>query len=154
MHVVHVTGALDWVEVQQATRTLPQEAQARYHPTAYVHESMGAVLASADLVVSRAGASVLGEYPLFSLPAVLVPYPHAWRYQKVNADYLVRQGAAILLDDSALAGALRDTVLELKANPTRLNAMRRAATSLARSDAADRIAHEFTALAKAEGARA
>jgi UDP-N-acetylglucosamine--N-acetylmuramyl-(pentapeptide) pyrophosphoryl-undecaprenol N-acetylglucosamine transferase len=154
MHVVHVSGALDWAEVQQAAQALPQDAQRRYHPAAYVHDSMGAVLAAADLVVSRAGASVLGEFPLFGLPAVLVPYPHAWRYQKVNADYLVARGAALLLEDEALPAALRATVLELKANPTRLGAMRRAAAALARADAAERIAREFAALARPEGARA
>ncbi|HLC34044.1 MAG TPA: undecaprenyldiphospho-muramoylpentapeptide beta-N-acetylglucosaminyltransferase [Anaerolineales bacterium] len=154
MHVVHVSGALDWAEVEQAAMSLPANVRSRYHPAPYVHEAMGLALAAADLVVSRAGASVLGEYPLFGLPAVLVPYPHAWRYQKVNADYLVGRGAALLLEDEALETALRSTVLELKANPSRLSAMRRSATRLARSDAADRIAREFISLAKTEGARA
>jgi UDP-N-acetylglucosamine--N-acetylmuramyl-(pentapeptide) pyrophosphoryl-undecaprenol N-acetylglucosamine transferase len=115
---------------------------------------MGSVLAAADLVVSRAGASVLGEYPLFGLPSVLVPYPHAWRYQKVNAEYLVRRGAALLLEDEALDTQLRSMVLELKANPSRLSAMRRSSAGLARADAADRIARELISLAKTEGARA
>ena len=60
---------------------------------------MGLAFAAADLVVSRAGASILGEYPLFGLPSILIPYPYAWRYQKVNADYLATRGAAIRLDD-------------------------------------------------------
>ena len=60
-------------------------------------------MAAADLVVSRAGASILGEYPLFGLPSILIPYPYAWRYQKVNADYLVTRGAAIRLDDETLS---------------------------------------------------
>ncbi|OGO46043.1 MAG: hypothetical protein A2Z30_06370 [Chloroflexi bacterium RBG_16_64_43] len=154
VHVVHVSGTLDWAEVEQAAKSLPAEIRSRYHPKAYVHEAMGSVLAAADLVVSRAGASVLGEYPLFGLPAVLVPYPHAWRYQKVNADYLVRCGAALLLEDEALATELGPIVLELKANPSRLSAMRLLSARLARSDAADRIAREFISLAITEGARA
>jgi len=154
MHVVHVSGALDWAEVEEAAKSLPKDIRSRYHPAAYVHEAMGSVLAAADLVVSRAGASVLGEYPLFGLPAVLVPYPHAWRYQKVNAEYLVRRGAALLLRDEALESALRSTVLALRDNPSRLSAMRRSAAGLACSDAADRLAREFTALAKMGGTRA
>jgi UDP-N-acetylglucosamine--N-acetylmuramyl-(pentapeptide) pyrophosphoryl-undecaprenol N-acetylglucosamine transferase len=74
---------------------------------------MGAALAAADLVVSRAGASSLGEYPLFGLPAVLVPYPYAWRYQKVNAAYLVDQGAACLIEDEMLAEKLLPTLRKL-----------------------------------------
>ena len=92
--IIHLTGQLDWPKMEAAARSLSPELAARYHAMPYLHE-MGAALAAADLVVSRAGASSLGEYPLFGLPAVLVPYPYAWRYQKVNADYLERAGAAL-----------------------------------------------------------
>ncbi len=98
--LIHISGEQDWELVKQARAQLPTDSAARYHAMPYLHE-MGAALAAADLVVSRAGASSLGEYPLFGLPAVLVPYPHAWRYQKVNADYLTRRGAAIILEDQS-----------------------------------------------------
>ncbi len=154
MHVVHVSGPLDWPEAERAAQDLPFGLRGMYHPSAYLHESVGAMLAAADLVVSRAGGSILGEYPFFRLPAVLVPYPHAWRYQKVNAEYLAQRGAALILQDDSLDIALRPTVLQLVADPVRLEKMRRAAAMLARSDASMNIAQLLLALTHAKGARA
>ena len=74
---------------------------------------MGAAFTIADLVVSRAGASSIGEYPHFGIPAILVPYPHAWRYQKINADYLSNQGAAIMLEDDLLPEKLSQQILDI-----------------------------------------
>jgi UDP-N-acetylglucosamine--N-acetylmuramyl-(pentapeptide) pyrophosphoryl-undecaprenol N-acetylglucosamine transferase len=82
--VVHITGELDWPRVPAVIEKLDATYANRYHPHAYLHEGMGQALGAADLVVSRAGAATIGEYPLFGLPAVLVPYPHAWRYQEVK----------------------------------------------------------------------
>jgi UDP-N-acetylglucosamine--N-acetylmuramyl-(pentapeptide) pyrophosphoryl-undecaprenol N-acetylglucosamine transferase len=137
--VLHLSGQLDWAEVEAARAGLPADLAARYHAQPYLHE-MGAALAAADLVVSRAGASSLGEYPLFGLPAVLVPYPFAWRYQKVNADYLVSQGAALLMEDSAMNAQLLPLVQDLLKDPARLGAMRMAMSALSQPGAAQRIA--------------
>jgi UDP-N-acetylglucosamine--N-acetylmuramyl-(pentapeptide) pyrophosphoryl-undecaprenol N-acetylglucosamine transferase len=144
--VVHLSGQLDWSEIEQAQAQLPPAQQAHYQARPYLHE-MGWALAAADLVVSRAGASALGEYPLFGLPAVLVPYPYAWRYQKVNADYLVSRGAAVRLDDERLASELAPTVRGLLDDPARLAQMRAAARSAARPGAAARIGEALAALA-------
>ena len=97
----------------------------------YSHE-MGAALAAADLVLSRAGASTLGEYPLFGLPAVLVPYPYAWRYQKVNADFLAERNAAVILQDELLEDKLLSVVKDLLLNTNKLEAMRAAMKKLSR----------------------
>ena len=113
--IIHLTGESDWDYVHQQYEQLPMELAARYHTMPYLHE-MGAALAAADLVVSRAGASALGEFPLFGLPAALVPYPHAWRYQKVNADYLTNRGAAIMLEDGHLQEELLNTLVVLMDN--------------------------------------
>ncbi len=137
--VLHLTGNLDWPEIQAYQSTLTAEQSCRYHAHPYLHD-MGAALASADLVLSRAGASTLGEYPLFGLPAVLVPYPYAWRYQKVNADYLVERGAARLITDDQLPAQLVPAITELFAQPEKLDNMRAAMKSLARPDASQRLA--------------
>ncbi len=144
--IIHLSGETDWEIVKSMREGLPTEIAARYHAMSYLHE-MGAALASADLVVSRAGASCLGEYPLFGLPAVLVPYPHAWRYQKVNADYLTSRGAAIILQDHHLNDELVVTLNVLLENPNKLKAMRAAMFELSHPRAAEKIASALIELA-------
>jgi UDP-N-acetylglucosamine--N-acetylmuramyl-(pentapeptide) pyrophosphoryl-undecaprenol N-acetylglucosamine transferase len=144
--LIHISGEPDWQAVKQARQGLPSEAAARYHIMPYLH-GMGAALAAADLVLSRAGASCLGEYPLFGLPAILVPYPHAWRYQKVNAEYLSRRGAAVVLQDHRLSEELLPTLNVLMDNPNKLNAMRAAMFELSHPRAAEKIASALIELA-------
>ena len=144
--IIHLSGDGDWEIVKSQREGLPVELASRYHALAYLHE-MGAALAAADLVVSRAGASALGEFPLFALPAILVPYPHAWRYQKVNADYLTRRGAAIILQDNRLDDELLVTLTVLLANPNKLKAMRAAMFELSHPRAAEKIASALLELA-------
>lgn len=144
--VVHITGDRDWPELKPATASLPADLAKGYHAFPYLHEEMGWALAAADLAVSRSGASVLGEFPAVGLPAVLVPYPHAWRYQETNAAYLVSYGAAVSLSDEAVESALSATALDLLADVKRLAAMRTAARRLARPAAASTIAAEVLRL--------
>jgi UDP-N-acetylglucosamine--N-acetylmuramyl-(pentapeptide) pyrophosphoryl-undecaprenol N-acetylglucosamine transferase len=144
--VIHITGLLDWQVVEKASQELPAELKSRYHIMPYLHE-MGAALAAADLVLSRAGASTLGEYPLFGLPAVLIPYPHAWRYQKVNADFLAERNAAVILQDELLNDKLLSVLNDLLQNKHKLEAMRVAAKKLSHPDAAAVIASQLLKLA-------
>lgn len=83
---------------------------------------------------------MLGESPAFGLPSVLVPLTFAWRYQKVNADYLTERGAAVQLTDDALPTALLPTLRDLLGDPSRLAAMAAAAAALDRPDAATDLA--------------
>ena len=141
--IVHLTGLLDWEVVETATASLTSAQKERYHAHPYLHEQIGAALASADLVVARSGASALGEFPFFGLPAVLVPYPYAWRYQKVNANYLTKHGAAILLRDERLPYELLPVVKNLLNDPSRRQAMSIAMKSLVQSQAAEAIAGQL-----------
>lgn len=140
IQVIHVSGMLDWEEVKNNRESMPQEQQAHYRAYPYLHDEMGLAFRSADLVLARAGASMLGECPAFGLPAVLVPYPHAWRYQKVNADYLANRGAAIRVSDQDLADQIAEIVLDLLLDEERLEEMATAAASLDTPDSAERLA--------------
>jgi UDP-N-acetylglucosamine--N-acetylmuramyl-(pentapeptide) pyrophosphoryl-undecaprenol N-acetylglucosamine transferase len=149
--IVHITGTLDWPEVEVARQDLPEATRARYRAYAYLHDRMGAALAAADLVVSRSGAGTLGEFPYFGLPAILVPYPYAWRYQKVNAQWLVERGAAVMVEDADLEAQMVPRVRRLFEDGARLAAMRAASRSLARPDAAKRVAEHLLDLAHKGG---
>ncbi len=145
--VIHLTGLIDWPEVQQRTSSLPANLQLRYHAHPYLHEDIGAAFAAADLILCRAGASTLGELPLFGLPAILVPYPYAWRYQNTNAAYLSKHGAAITLSDHTLAETLLPTLHELLNTPQRLHQMGEAMRTLAIPGAAAHLADLIRGLA-------
>jgi UDP-N-acetylglucosamine--N-acetylmuramyl-(pentapeptide) pyrophosphoryl-undecaprenol N-acetylglucosamine transferase len=144
MQIVHLTGRLDWDAIVDQRDALEKEPSVRtwlgrYHLFPFLHE-MGAALASADLVVSRAGASILGEYPYFGLPAILVPYPYAWKYQKVNASWLVERGAAVLLPNDELPVKLSRMVKDILLDPNLLEKMQVSSRFLSRPDAAGNIA--------------
>ena len=146
--VIHIAGELDWPGVEARMKELPETQSARYHAFAYLHEEMGAAMAAADLAFSRAGASTLGEYPLFGLPAVLVPYPYAWRYQKVNANYLCQHGAAVMLEDDKLSDQFLPIVTGLLSQPRKLSSMRLAMQSLSHPEAAAEIGSQILALGR------
>jgi UDP-N-acetylglucosamine--N-acetylmuramyl-(pentapeptide) pyrophosphoryl-undecaprenol N-acetylglucosamine transferase len=143
--VIHISGQADWPWVAERASTM--SGSERYHPFPYLNEEMVQALAAADLVVARAGASVLGEFPAVGLPSILAPYPHAGQHQHVNANYLAQRGAAVIINDQELPTQLAPAILDLLRSPDRLAAMSRAAADLARPDAAGNIVRELRRLA-------
>jgi UDP-N-acetylglucosamine--N-acetylmuramyl-(pentapeptide) pyrophosphoryl-undecaprenol N-acetylglucosamine transferase len=91
--------------------------------------------------VCRAGAGTIAELTAVGLPAVLVPLPGAPSdHQTRNAQTLERAGAAVMLRDGECDPARLDEVVsKLLRAPDRLEGMSRAARSLARPDAAERL---------------
>lgn len=149
--VIHISGTLTWPEVEANVQTLNAEQRSYYRAYPYLHQRMGVAFRAADLVVSRAGASMLGEAPAFGVPSVLVPLTFAWRYQKVNADYMTQRGAAVQLTDQTLPDRLLPTVNDLLQDEQRLLAMGKAAKALDQPDATARLAEFIVALAKEGG---
>lgn len=145
--ILHITGQRDWERAMRETGDLKERPAYQAFP--YLHEDMGLALAGADLTLCRAGASALAELPLFGLPAILVPYPYAWRYQKVNADYLSERGAAIRLNDEDMPAQLYATVSALLHDDARLKEMSRQSRALAKADAAAALARLLIETGKA-----
>ncbi len=154
--VIHITGKADWAEVSAARARLGEEQRRRYLVFDYLHDEMASAMAAADLAVCRAGASVLGELPCLGLPAILVPYPYAWRYQRINASYLAERGAAVMLQDDQLLDrqtGLLPWVRALLNSPDRLAAMRHAAQQTGHRNGAERIASLLLTVSQAHDQR-
>jgi UDP-N-acetylglucosamine--N-acetylmuramyl-(pentapeptide) pyrophosphoryl-undecaprenol N-acetylglucosamine transferase len=146
--VVHISGPEEYQSLADLRADLASELQGRYHLYAYMYEDMTDALAAADLVVARAGAATLGEFPAVGLPAILVPYPYAGQHQQVNAAYLAEHGAGLILQDAELPTQLWPTIQGLLRDKARLQAMSIASRTLAVPDAAQRIAAELSSLAQ------
>jgi UDP-N-acetylglucosamine--N-acetylmuramyl-(pentapeptide) pyrophosphoryl-undecaprenol N-acetylglucosamine transferase len=144
--VLHVAGRRDFPELER--RWLEAGRPERYLLLEY-EPSLGDVLAAADLVVARAGGSVM-EIAAAGRPAVLVPYPHATAdHQSTNARWMAEGGAAEVIPDAELDGPrLAEAVGSLLSDPAGLDRMAEASRRLARPDAAERIAAEVLAAAR------
>ena len=138
LQVLHITGEFDWERAMREARELKDHPD--YHAFPYLHDDMGLAFAAADLALCRAGASALAELPLFALPAILAPYPHAWHYQKVNADYLSERGAAVRMNDEDMPANLYAVVSALINDDERLREMSRRSGALANPEGAERLA--------------
>ena len=142
--VLHACGARDYEALRAR---LGPDPPANYDLRPFITPFGDALLAS-DLCVARAGGSIF-EIAAHGRPAILVPYPHASAdHQSSNARWMEQAGAAVVVPDAELTPQrLAAEVEALLGDPARLEAMGRASASLARPDAAQRIAAEVLAAA-------
>jgi UDP-N-acetylglucosamine--N-acetylmuramyl-(pentapeptide) pyrophosphoryl-undecaprenol N-acetylglucosamine transferase len=113
-------------------------------------EDMGEAYGWADLVICRAGALTVSELAAVGVAAVLVPFPNAVDdHQTYNAQYLVREGAAVLVSDRELTEErLAAELQRLCAGRGKLLAMAERARLLAKPRAADEFAASCLELAR------
>ena len=106
----------------------------------YIYD-MPLVMAAADVVLCRAGASTISELTAIAKPSILVPSPNVTaNHQEKNARVLADQGAAVLL----LEKNCGDKTLYLQAEdllrePRRREEMIRALSAMAVPDAGEKI---------------
>ena len=148
IHILHQTGERDYNDALAAYQSLGASAE-----VSKFIEDMPAAFARADLVVCRSGASTVAEIAAAGKPAVFVPFPRAADdHQRINAEALAREGAAVVVEESRLQGVwLAETIAALLQDPHRLQKMSQAARSLAHPNAASDIAAMAARVARIEG---
>lgn len=141
----------DFDRLSAAMLKLSPELQTRYYVTRFVGSEIGDVFAASDLLLSRAGAGTITEVCALGKPAVYVPLvPTGGDEQTRNARMCVEAGAATIIPQSELsAERLLQELPPLLNDRARLEAMGKAATSLARPQAAQDLARAVIELAGA-----
>jgi UDP-N-acetylglucosamine--N-acetylmuramyl-(pentapeptide) pyrophosphoryl-undecaprenol N-acetylglucosamine transferase len=142
--ITHQTGERDLALVTDGYRRAGLEA--RVEPFLF---AMDREIRAADLVVCRAGATTIAELTAAGRPALLVPLPTAADdHQRKNAEVLAAAGAAEIVEQRTLTGALlAERIAAFIGDPARLGAMSAAARAMARPDAAGLIADKAMRLA-------
>ena len=103
--------------------------------------------ATADFVVSRAGASICSELMVTGKPSVLIPSPNvAGDHQTMNAKAMEAGGASLLLKEQDINKKFREVVVRLLQNDQNLSDMKSAALEMAKPDAAHHIATEISTI--------
>jgi len=143
--ITHQTGERDLEMVRDGFKRAGLEA--RVEPFLY---QMDREMKAADVIVSRAGATTLAELTAAGRASVLVPLPTATDdHQRKNAEALVKQGAALMVEQRELSGErLAAEILALAGDPERRRAISAAARRLARPDAARVIVDKVLTLAR------
>lgn len=148
--LIHSTGKA-WYK--QMTETLEREKPGYEKLGMDVREyiyDMPLVMAAADLVLCRAGASTLAELTAMGKPAVLIPSPNVTNnHQEKNARVLAEAGGAkLLLEPDFTADSLLGLVSELLHHPEQLEDMSAKMRALGLPDATNRIAGIVLGLAE------
>lgn len=147
--LIHATGARYYKQfMEKLSDAAPDYAQRGVEVREYIHD-MPPVMAAADLVMCRAGASTLSELTYIGKPSLLVPSPNVTNnHQEKNARVLERAGGAkVLLEGQFTAEDLLSTLLSVLNDGSTLSSMAAGTASLAYSDAADKIAAVILSLA-------
>jgi len=113
-------------------------------PTADIREyieDMPSVMKSADLVISRSGASTIAELAALKKPAILIPSPNVTEnHQEANARKIQAAGAALLILENECTGdILYSEVISLLSDKSKLNEMSDAQSKLSAVEAAAEI---------------
>jgi len=152
-NLIHQTGSAsafqDYQKLILLKNQLPKALQKRYILQEYFgEEEIGAVMASADVVVGRSGANTVSELAALGKPGVLIPIPWvSHNEQEENAKILADRGAAVILPQKKLSSiTLLAALEEIFHNFKEFKNNAEEAKSLISSDAASLIASEILAM--------
>lgn len=147
---IHATGSYGWEWMPEYVKSLNVDLEncPGIDMREYIY-NMATVMAAADVIISRAGASSCNEIGASGTPCVLIPSPNVTNnHQEKNARILEGRGAAIVItEDNCNAGKLYETVTELLKDHERCKQMSASLRGMVLLDSAERICDMIEELA-------
>ncbi len=139
---IHATGAYGWEWMPQHIKSLGVEAEKckGLDIREYIY-NMPTVMAAADIIIGRAGASTCNEIGASGTPCILIPSPNVTNdHQTKNAKIMADRGGAVLIPEPEATGqSLYETVNELLADHDRRKKMSAILRNMVVTDSAQRI---------------
>lgn len=142
LQAIHITGIKDYELIKDGYKDLNVDSRVFGFLNA-----MQYAYSACDLVISRAGATSIAEIIFFGLPAILIPYPYAYKHQLNNARALERKGCAFIIKDEELdKNILMDRIELLMDNPEKLKSMHSSDTHMLIQNASEILVKEAISL--------
>ncbi len=148
---IHAVGSYGWEWMPEFVKkqgvTLEETPDITMQEYIY---NMPTMMAAADVIISRAGASSCSEIAASGTPCVLIPSPNVTdNHQEKNARALEKQGAAVVvLEKDCTAQHLFEQITALLQDADRYSQMSKALYGMAVPDSAERLCTVMEQLAK------
>ncbi len=141
-HHIHATGKFGWEWMPELVKEkgVAWEEISSIDMREYIY-NMPTVMAAADVIISRAGASTCNEIGASGTPCILIPSPNVTNnHQEKNARvFSDRGGAVLMLEKDCTGKALYDCVTELLADESRRASMSDVLKKLVKLDSTETI---------------
>ena len=139
---IHAVGSYGWEWMPELVKEKGVDLEKARSITMkeYVY-NMPTVMAAADVVISRAGASTCNEIAASGTPCVLIPSPNVTdNHQEKNARVLERPGGAVVvLEKDCTAKKIYNEVRAIVDDPARCREMSKALFGMVVPDSAERV---------------
>ena len=148
---IHGVGSFGWEWMPEKVRTngVDWENCESIDMREYIY-NMPTVMAAADVIISRAGASTCNEIGASGTPCILIPSPNVTNnHQEKNARVLAdRGGAVMILEKDCTAEKMYEQIKTLLASEDSRRQMSDALRGMVQLDSAEQICDMLEELAK------
>ena len=139
---IHATGSYgkDWMPTYVKEKGVDLSQNKGIAMQEYIY-NMPTLMAAADVVISRAGASSCNEIAASGTPCILIPSPNVTdNHQEKNARSLAENGGAVLvLEKECTAPRLMEEITMLLDDSSRYEEMAKALQKICVPDSAERL---------------